>query len=1778
MSGKGASGTSNPLQVFVRIRPLSAKEVSSINPKRQRTSIVQYEDSLVFILQPDIIKSPEFSSRREKSYAFDHVFPIEASNNEVYSQAIAPLVEGVLDGYNATGFAYGMTGAGKTHTMHGDLYGVSNGDKGVCILTMEDMFRRIIAMKERREFKIRLSYLEIYNEHVKDLLVEAHEEPSNLMIVEDPNRGVFVPNLSEHVISTVTDVMNLIIRGNENRTMAPTGANIFSSRSHAILMLNIEQRDKARDVVESVHASKFCLIDLAGSERGAASDNRGQRLVEGANINRSLLALGNCINILADSAKKGSYVPYRDSKLTRLLKDSLGGNTKTAMIACISPSALCYEESVNTLNYASRARSIKKKVERNIKQVQLHVSKYKEIIDSLKNEIEYLRCQLRSQDGGSSLESPQLGQVIPLNSRKTADPAASSDHQKKVLDFEKEKAQLQDEIAKDRELIESNDGQPENKSMDALSQKLMSNFEENCELRQGLSELEELKEQNQDQVKQLESEMKEVQENMNKGEDESESTQKVSRLQEDILDIKQSMENNEKIMQEMAEKLQKNMTEKEALQGNLVGMQDSKKNHVLEMQIQIRMLKVEKLELHTTNLVIQREAEIVARESQDKDLKIEQMEAELTELRQRLREKDDLMKRYETTGGGSKFPKKKVGGTKSPTFEVYESMSRALGGAGPMTKKTTRVLSPGRDSTSGESPPVRRSQNTSSVGNSVNFNPKEPRKSKDNGSSRGGRHSARSSMPHNKLLEGVSCPTSNTAITSTNTKGSGFSGVLDSLREIVTGKVKSKPSVSMGYAGRRKSTKVGGRNQEASSDKVKNRRDDGKKSSTETPSYVLSDDFGEGELDDDDEFGSIGEDNINDELSKVRIPASNSTSASNGMLMYEKSSLNLDTLPRGSPNRGDLDRGAITPTAKVSLAPSGNRTKASNPRSPRDTAAKRGGFKSVVAVGGDSTTNKKEKVPVIQTSLKSMMAQALATNLEKRKSHDELSEGGRHRITTVSSSTSLNKSPKKLVGTSAPISPRQDYQILGAGRNSSLVMPERITARYNEGDKSSSRSPRGDDEDEECVILDDELDDNNNSDEKAALSRARQGEVTGFDSSSSQNDSSNRSGGEEGTAVPHSNRHYFSDPTSEEDELVEVAVITTKSRTKGRRNSNVNRTNSTVAITSKVPETKISLDKIAKTNANVRSGTRKGTRQNSSAGTKGVASSGLGSKKGGATSRVGSRSGVSKLGNGSSKAKSKKKKDTVATNNSTPNVIGSGEGEYAAMLQKYQSRRKGAGNKESRRSLSTEATSIRNINLKSSAQYVNLKDAYDKSRQTQRGAGASTSSSRPRPVATRLKKGRSSGGISPEDIDIDSEIVLIDGKQVRTTSDGYSDLLTSNITNTYMAANAIIRSSAGEDVFGKHQELFSKFEEVQSQTIPGTEVTSGREGDEDLFDSQPVFNEKTSSAVRNLILKQRANLKDQLDKLHKQNVLRQFTSGFATVQTGGHSQLVTDVRSPRDEQDSRRNEAVDTAATTGEGNQGYFSPSEGKSDVEFSKDYVAMDDEESRVQPANDSITESPNKTIKETDALLGSYLSKIENGKETMRNDDSTHNKEICLDDDGDGDDDTALGGMTTEIVFTPVREGRSSSQTNNKENDSLSDNTKHIQSSVGGSIIVGAASIISPHDGDSKNISLSSRNSTVQSPTMFDSSPSEKLTSKEVLGVEDDCAMDIYDNSSDLDEMKGDIAKSVQIDSNEPTAGVLQNTIKVEEIDTQAQSIIGDFNHEDQDELNQSNELLDD
>ena len=263
---------------------------------------------------------------------------------------------------------------------------------GVCIHAVDYLFSQIDFFSDRNFF-IKISYLEIYNEQVIDLLVE---KSSLLMIVEDAIKGVVVPDLSEISVRNSSELIKLIIEGNERRTMAATGQNLFSSRSHAILQIIVEQKPKLRDLKEEHLISKFLLVDLAGSERGGLE--KGIRTNEGKNINKSLLSLGNCINILSDKTKKGAFVPYRDSKLTRLLKDSLGGNIKTVMIACISPSPTSYDETVNTLKYAMRARKIEKKITKNIKDVDVHISQYKEIIDSLKGEIEQLKNVIKEQE------------------------------------------------------------------------------------------------------------------------------------------------------------------------------------------------------------------------------------------------------------------------------------------------------------------------------------------------------------------------------------------------------------------------------------------------------------------------------------------------------------------------------------------------------------------------------------------------------------------------------------------------------------------------------------------------------------------------------------------------------------------------------------------------------------------------------------------------------------------------------------------------------------------------------------------------------------------------------------------------------------------------------------------------------------------------------------------------------------------------------------------------------------------------------------------------------------------------------------------------------------------------------------------------------------------------------------------------------------------------------------------------------------------------------------
>lgn len=237
-----------------------------------------------------------------------------------------------------------------------------------------------------------MSYLEIYNEMIRDLL----NTGSGYLDLREDAKGVQVAGLSEHSAKSTAEVMAILKEGNKQRTQEPTAANKTSSRSHAVLIVSVRQRNRVDGIHQQLRVGKMFLIDLAGSERAANTQNRGKRMVEGAHINRSLLALGNCINALSDK-NVSKYVNYRDSKLTRLLKDSLGGNCKTVMVAHVSPASFFFEESRNTLAYADRAKNIRTKVRQNVLDMTLHISQYSNIITELREEIRRLKQKLDQQ-------------------------------------------------------------------------------------------------------------------------------------------------------------------------------------------------------------------------------------------------------------------------------------------------------------------------------------------------------------------------------------------------------------------------------------------------------------------------------------------------------------------------------------------------------------------------------------------------------------------------------------------------------------------------------------------------------------------------------------------------------------------------------------------------------------------------------------------------------------------------------------------------------------------------------------------------------------------------------------------------------------------------------------------------------------------------------------------------------------------------------------------------------------------------------------------------------------------------------------------------------------------------------------------------------------------------------------------------------------------------------------------------------------------------------------
>ncbi|KAH7573360.1 hypothetical protein ACOSQ2_007259 [Xanthoceras sorbifolium] len=345
-------------------------------------------------------------SINSQTFTFDSVADTDSTQLDVFQLIGVPLVENCLAGFNSSVFAYGQTGSGKTYTMWGPANALleenlSGDQQGLTPRVLQRLFSRIneeqVKHAEKQlKYQCRCSFLEIYNEQITDLL-----DPSqrNLQIREDVKSGVYVENLREEYVCTMKDVTQLLIKGLSNRRTGATSINAESSRSHSVFTCIVESRCKSKsDGISRFKTSRINLVDLAGSERQKLTGAAGERLKEAGNINRSLSQLGNLINILAEVSQTGKqrHIPYRDSRLTFLLQDSLGGNAKLAMICAISPSQSCKSETFSTLRFAQRAKAIKNKAVVN-EVMQDDVNHLREVIRQLRDELHRMKTNGNSQ-------------------------------------------------------------------------------------------------------------------------------------------------------------------------------------------------------------------------------------------------------------------------------------------------------------------------------------------------------------------------------------------------------------------------------------------------------------------------------------------------------------------------------------------------------------------------------------------------------------------------------------------------------------------------------------------------------------------------------------------------------------------------------------------------------------------------------------------------------------------------------------------------------------------------------------------------------------------------------------------------------------------------------------------------------------------------------------------------------------------------------------------------------------------------------------------------------------------------------------------------------------------------------------------------------------------------------------------------------------------------------------------------------------------------------------
>lgn len=397
------SKSSETVKVVVRCRPMNEKERIA---KFERVVSVDVKLGQIMVRNPREASASDVP----KVFTFDSVYDSNSKQLDLYDETFRPLVESVLLGFNGTIFAYGQTGTGKTYTMEG----VRNDPerRGVIPNSFEHIFTHI-SRSQNQQYLVRASYLEIYQEEIRDLL--SKDQSRRLELRERPDTGVYVKDLSSFVTKSVREIEHVMNVGNQNRSVGATNMNEHSSRSHAIFVITVECSELGVDGENHIRVGKLNLVDLAGSERQTKTGAQGERLKEATKINLSLSALGNVISALVDG--RSSHIPYRDSKLTRLLQDSLGGNARTVMVANIGPASYNVEETLTTLRYANRAKNIKNKPRVNEDPKDALLREFQEEIARLKEQLQKRsgkkkkRKQRRRAGDGSDGEDQEDGET-----------------------------------------------------------------------------------------------------------------------------------------------------------------------------------------------------------------------------------------------------------------------------------------------------------------------------------------------------------------------------------------------------------------------------------------------------------------------------------------------------------------------------------------------------------------------------------------------------------------------------------------------------------------------------------------------------------------------------------------------------------------------------------------------------------------------------------------------------------------------------------------------------------------------------------------------------------------------------------------------------------------------------------------------------------------------------------------------------------------------------------------------------------------------------------------------------------------------------------------------------------------------------------------------------------------------------------------------------------------------------------------------------------------------